>query len=173
MLFGIPLGLYFSLSYTRNFDSDREVEKVDKQRKEEKSIRERWGKAEEAEGPREGRTSLLPPPPQHWKTGWSCNVCLQHVAQHTAEQLDHALAVSAQPRPLNLTSVQLRKPSCPSAAAARPPACSETPSLGSGPQHQFSLPFCAREGRKLIMCRQPSLSRNPWQLAWGRDMWLL
>lgn len=62
ILFGIPLGLYFSLSYTRNFDSGREVEKADKQRKEEKSIRERWGKAEEAEGPREGRTSLPPPP---------------------------------------------------------------------------------------------------------------
>lgn len=62
ILFGIPLALYFSLSYTRNFDSDREVEKVDKQRKEEKSIRERWGKAEEAEGPREEQTSLPPSP---------------------------------------------------------------------------------------------------------------
>lgn len=49
ILFGIPLGLYFSLSYTRNFDSDREVEKADKQRKEGNSIREKWGKAEEAE----------------------------------------------------------------------------------------------------------------------------
>lgn len=49
ILFGIPLGLYFSLSYTRNFDSDREVEKADKQRKEGKSIRERWGKAEAEE----------------------------------------------------------------------------------------------------------------------------
>lgn len=53
ILFGILLGLYFSLSYTWNFDSDREIEKAGKQRKEEKSKRERWGKAEDAEGPRE------------------------------------------------------------------------------------------------------------------------